>query len=285
MKQTLKQVKIKIKQSIALEIQEQWETKIKTLTMQGNMLQLMAEEKSNVTWKSIIHNMPRKVLKFGLNSVIETLPVNKNLALWGKTLNQSCALCGYKETVLHVLNGCPVMLNQGRYTYRHNIILAIILAKLCKMYTEESIKIYSDIEGRHAIGGGTIPPNILVTNEKPDIVIVNQNNIQLIELSVPFESNIAIRHEFKCNKYAMLVRDLTRCGLQVTLHAVEVGSRGYISPQNKDHFKEIFKDLSKKEITNLNQEMAQKALTSSFTIFYSKYSKEWCCSSDLSAQW
>ncbi len=46
----------------------------------------------------------------------------------------------------------------------------------------------------------------------------------------------------------------------MTLHAVEVGSRGYISPQNKDHLKKIFKDLSKKEITNLNQEMAQKHL-------------------------
>ena len=189
------------------------------------MLQLMAEENFEITWKSIIHNLPRKVLRFGLNSVKETLPVNNNLALWGKTLNQCCSLCGRKETVLHVLNNCPVMLNQGHYTYHHNNILSILLAKLTvTLGSSEDTHIFSDIEGRHALGGGTIPPDILPTNEKPDIVIVQPTHITIIELSVPFESNIKIRHEFKCNKYAMLISDLRRYGLEVTLHALEVGS-------------------------------------------------------------
>ena len=34
--------------------------------------------------------------------------------------------------------------------------------------------LYSDMDGFHAPGGGSIPPDIIVTNLKPDIVIVNE---------------------------------------------------------------------------------------------------------------
>ncbi len=273
----LKIVKQKIKFSIAKEIHTLWISKIETLVLQGNLLKLMSEENSNITWKSIIHNLPRKLLRFGLNSITNTLPVNSNLALWGKTLNQACALCGRKETLLHVLNGCPIMLDQGRYTYRHNNILSVILKALVNMYsdTSESYKIYSDIEGRHALGGGTIPPDVLPTNEKPDIVIMKPGEITIIELSVPFESNIKIRHEFKCNKYAMLISDLKQTGRNVTFYAIEVGSRGFISNDNKDSLKHIFKSLSQKSHKGLLHDISKMALVSSFVVFFSKYSKDW----------
>ncbi len=98
-------------------------------------------------------------------------------------------------------NPQPVM----QFVWSQRNSSSILLEKLSKFHADDKvIKIYSDIEGRHAIGGGTIPPDIMVTNEKPDIDIVKPGEIDLIELSVPFESNITIRHNFKCNKYAML---------------------------------------------------------------------------------
>ena len=134
------------------------------------------------------------------------------------------------------------MLQQGRYTYRHNNILSVLLKALTNSYSKspEPFKIYSDIEGRHALGGGTIPPDILPTSEKPDIVIITPSEITIIELSVPFESNIKIRHEFKCTKYAMLISDLKQTDRVVRFYALEVGSRGYISNDNKDSLKDIF---------------------------------------------
>ncbi len=277
-KQTLKTVKSKVKTSIAQEIKELWNDKLSTLVKQGNLLKLLAEEKSNITWKSIIHNLPRKVLKFGLNSITDTLPVNSNLALWGKTLNQNCSLCGKRETLLHVLNGCTIMLEQGRYTYRHNSVLSILLQNLSEMYSNHPghYKIYSDIEGRHALGGGTIPPSILCTNEKPDIVIVTPEKLVIIELSIPFESNIKIRHEYKCNKYSMLVSDLKQCGQNVSFFAIEVGSRGYVSEDNKNSLKEVFNKLSPKMLKNVTQNVSRQALVASFIIFFAKYSKDWC---------
>ncbi len=61
--QTIKSVKSMVKKSIAKEMQDLWNDKLSTLVQQGNM----AEEDSNITWKSIIHNLPRKVLRFGFN--------------------------------------------------------------------------------------------------------------------------------------------------------------------------------------------------------------------------
>jgi len=55
------------------------------------------------------------------------------------------------------------------------------------------IKIYADISG-YTIGGGTIPPNILTTSQRPDLVIINNNTkrILIVELTIPFETNMSL---------------------------------------------------------------------------------------------
>ena len=51
-------------------------------------------------------------------------------------------------------------------------------------------KVYSDIEG-FTIGGGTIPPDILVTAEKPDLVMIDPLGfsgkpwVTIVELTCP----------------------------------------------------------------------------------------------------
>ena len=60
---------------------------------------------------------------------------------------------------------------------------------------------YIDIQG-HKINGGTLPPDIVVTSNRPDIVLVDRDNkeILLAELTCPFETNIdnnSFRNIFK----------------------------------------------------------------------------------------
>ena len=45
----------------------------------------------------------------------------------------------------------------------------------------------------------TIPPEVLVTSTRPDLVIhySDANVIKIIELTVPFETNIEKEHTFK----------------------------------------------------------------------------------------
>ena len=61
-------------------------------------------------------------MKFLLNSAIDTLPTKVNLKLWGKRASDKCR-CGRRETLNHILNGCDLSLQEGRYTYRHDNIL------------------------------------------------------------------------------------------------------------------------------------------------------------------
>ena len=46
-----------------------WNNKVKTLTFQGDFINLLIEEESNITWKSIINNIPKGVLSFAKKPV------------------------------------------------------------------------------------------------------------------------------------------------------------------------------------------------------------------------
>ena len=52
--------------------------------------------------------------------------------------------------------------------------------------------VYSDIEGHRAPGGGSIPPELCVTVQMPDIVILNKHlkTIHIFELTCPDETNM-----------------------------------------------------------------------------------------------
>jgi hypothetical protein len=72
------------KQSIQEFTLQMWNSKVEKLVMQGDFTKLLIEEKENVTWRSIINNVPRGVLSFALNSATNTLPTPDNLRRWGK---------------------------------------------------------------------------------------------------------------------------------------------------------------------------------------------------------
>ena len=62
--------------------------------------------------------------------------------------------------------------------------------------------VHSDLPGKEAAGGGTIPPEICVTPLKPDIVILNKKEMHIFELTCPLEQNIEAKHLYKQNKCA-----------------------------------------------------------------------------------
>ena len=85
--------------------------------------------------------------------------------------------------------------------------------------------LYADIPGHQAPHGGTIPPNVLVTALKPDIVIVNElsEEVVVFELTCPWDTNIDRSHRYKSEKYAPLVNDLSNRHL-VSFFSVEVSA-------------------------------------------------------------
>ena len=61
-----------------------WIDNIRPLIQQGKMLEFIYLEQSDLTWRSIIYDLPRGVLSFAVRSSIDFLPTLSNLKCWGK---------------------------------------------------------------------------------------------------------------------------------------------------------------------------------------------------------
>ena len=161
-KSMIKKAKIGVKRSINEEVKEKWNTCVRKLTLQGDFTKLLIEEKTSVTWQSISRKMPRNVMSFAARMCTNSLATPSNLVRWGKRRLGTCPLCSYPNaTLAHITNVCPVSLNQGRFTWRHNSVLSHVLNHIKSQLTIET-EVYSDLQGWQ-INGGTIPADILVS--------------------------------------------------------------------------------------------------------------------------
>jgi len=69
---------------------------------------------------------------------------------------------------------------------------------------------YIDIDGYRTNSGGTLPPEIIVSTLKPDIVVVDKKlkSIVIFELTVPGETRIHEAHRIKAEKYQHFKNDI-----------------------------------------------------------------------------
>jgi hypothetical protein len=135
------------------EEDEAWAACVSEYTRQGNLFALLQAENESITWNNYMWDLPRGVLKFAVNSSIDTLPTFTNLRRWGKCASVNCQLCGnmVKQTLFHVLIHCKHTLDQGRLTWRHDSILNHIAGCLKSALV---VELYCDLDGLQAPGGG-----------------------------------------------------------------------------------------------------------------------------------
>ncbi len=131
-----------------------------------------------------------------------------------------------------------------RYLLRHNSILSYLNSLALSGNITDNI-IYSDMSNANMIGISTIPIDITITTQWTYLVIVNRiySTITILELSVPFETSISDTHNRQLNRYAILIADVESKNFKVNYYALEIGSGGYISPENKNRLKHIIKEL------------------------------------------
>ena len=118
-------------------------------------------------------------MSFAIRASTNSLATPDNLARWGKVVDSLCKLCVNTDqpnskttaTLGHILNSCPKMLD--RYEWRHNGVLAYLYGLMMDS-KPPGITIFADIEGAK-VNGGTVPPDIMVTPQRPDMVIINKN--------------------------------------------------------------------------------------------------------------
>ena len=215
---------------------------------------------------------------YPINAGINTLPFFDNLKRWGKRTNDRCPLCGNIQTLAHILSNCSVFLDQGRFTWRHDSILMTII-DIVRPKLRVGFQLFSDRPGYQAPHGGTIPPHILTTSFRPDLVLIDEaaREIVIFELTSPWDSNIARSHSYKEDKYAPLVADLA-CNFKVSLFSVEVSVRGQVSKENKARFKAFSYrccDDPKATTKLLVGNCSKAALLCSFSIFTSRKEPTW----------
>ena len=86
-----------------------------------------------------------------------------------------------------MLSNCKEALN--RFEWRHNNIVNY-LHSLFSSQGLEGVEVFADLEG-HRVNGVTIPPDVAMTAQKPDIVIINRKSkeVKLVELTVPWDTS------------------------------------------------------------------------------------------------
>jgi hypothetical protein len=266
-------IKNSVKKIVHTNTLEQSTKHLNTLCKQGEFLKLSIQEQQDPTWKAFIWNLKKGTAKFLLNSTIHTLPTQNNLKLWNKSMSDRCHLCKNRDSTLHTLSGCKVALDQKRYTYRHDNIIKYIVDCIDK----NKFKVHSDIDGHTTQNGGTIPAHMTVTDLKPDITITDEakKTVHIVELTVPFESNIKVRNTEKTNKYSHFITDIT--SHNVFLTAFEVGARGFLSTENTNRLKEIHKHYCLKTVNQSKflHNISALAITGSYYIYTARKQPTW----------
>ena len=142
-----------------------------------------------------------------------------------------------------------------------------------------NIEVYFDLEGK-TINGSTIPADIVTTNSRPDLVVINRGvsptKVYLYELTVSYERNLEGANEHKRNKYAPLVDDIEENGYKCFCVCFEIGSRGYINNRNKLALGGLLKlTNSNTKFTNFYKNISKISLLCSFSIFLARNEPEW----------
>ena len=154
-----------------------------------------------------------------------------NIIILCKTIitNYYCKSYSTRPTTAHILNGCTIALEQGRYKWRHDCVLLTLLKGL-KSMLEPDVKLYGDVAGYRACVNpqATIPPNLICTTARPDIVIINSDKVIMLELTVPNNTSESL-HQARSRKmgkenYQMLQSDLEDMGLSTNFVTVEIGA-------------------------------------------------------------
>ena len=102
-------------------------SKLRKLEIQGKFLEWTDVMHSDLTCRRLIFGMSDGELRFSLQAITNTTPTPDNLRRWGNSeIDSACSLCGQTWTLRHVLNACKVSLLQGRYLWRHNLILGCL---------------------------------------------------------------------------------------------------------------------------------------------------------------
>lgn len=241
--------------------QERLNIKAVSQSRQGGWMSWEGVTDRHLSW-SDLWKIPQARLSFLIRSTYDTLPCPRNLHQWFGT-EELCPLCSTNNASLqHILSGCKIALSQGRYRWRHDLVLRK-LAEVTESCRQEAnsrpsaptrrpilfARAGENINHPHqrttsrVLSSGSewnmrvdlgrqlqFPREIVETSLRPDLIMWSEpcKTILLVELTVPWEEGMEAANERKRAKYADLVEDCREAGWKATMCPVEVGCRGFV---------------------------------------------------------
>ena len=182
-----------------------------------------------------------------------------------KEADDKCKLCGERETIHHVLNGCSH--KKHMFTKRHNEVVDVI-----RDYVEKDKKMIT--HGNQVVRGrGSERLDGDTANLKPDLWWWNGDKLTIVEFTIPYGmlsdqgNTLEIRRKQKLRKYEQLVEECkTQFNCEAELLVLIVSSLGAI-PNDTIH--DLRKITNNKKDTNiLAKRMVITALRESMFLFY-----------------
>ncbi len=102
--------------------QERLNIKAVSQSRQGGWMSWEGVTDRHLSW-SDLWKIPQARISFLIRSTYDTLPCPRNLHQWFGT-EELCPLCStINASLQHILSGCRTALSQGRYRWRHDLVL------------------------------------------------------------------------------------------------------------------------------------------------------------------
>ena len=170
-----------------------------SLEFQGVVSKIITENISDaniILWNKITVSLPQSLFIFCRKALLQVLPTESNLHGWKKSENPNCRLCNKIQSNLHVLSNCSSIPSLERYKTRHDIILQLIA---------DWIILRNYLHRLHS--GICMIPNWIQLNVfflpsvRPDLILLDDSKIAVLELTICHEKNILKSRSFKRNKY------------------------------------------------------------------------------------
>ena len=189
------------------------------LGVQGRSVRTIIDtiSRSNIiSWSVVLESMPQHIFNFARKALIQQLPTASNLFRWKKIGKPECCLCNRFQSNKHVLANCSAVVSLERYTRRHNNILQL-LAEWISTTKSVNQSLYVDIHPEQWIS----VDKVFQQSSRPDLVLVDNSKISILELTVCHESNLTKSKQYKLDKYKNIREKLQP---QFSKYSVEIYS-------------------------------------------------------------
>ena len=137
-----------------------------------------------------------------------------------------CKLQKYWDWGPH-FNNCPFPAEQGRYTWRHNAVLKLLVDHI-QLYLPAYDELFVDLLGFKK-------PSWPITNILPDITVLHRGSSFILELTCCYEKNLESSKSYKIEKYNNPSQSC-KPSLTFVVQTAEVSSLGFNSTNSPAKF-------------------------------------------------